>query len=333
MPVASSLEVQMLNLINAARAAIGLAALTLNSRLNGSAENHSLWMLDADVFSHTGLGGSTPTDRIERAGYVLTGDWTTGENIAWQSERGAPGLSDDVVNLFESLMNSAPHRANILNPDFTEIGIGIELGTFTTSGSDWTSVMVTQNFARSSADNGGPGDGTDGGTDGGTGGGTDGGTVAPPVVLTGTEGKNRLYGAEGAEVINGLGGKDLLDGRGGDDSLFGGSSNDKLYGGDGADWLTGGTGKDLLVGGVGQDSFVFARGDGKDSIQDFQDNQDTLVFGGGLWDGVATAQEFVDRFAKDTGADVMLDFGDGQKLLLAGVSNIGQLYDDVMLIA
>ena len=72
-------------------------------------------MDDTMVFSHTGVDGSDPGDRIRDAGFQLSGDWTWGENIAFQSERGAPGITDDVINLHTSLMNSAGHRANILN--------------------------------------------------------------------------------------------------------------------------------------------------------------------------------------------------------------------------
>ena len=51
---------------------------------------------------------------------------------------------DDV---HESLMNSPGHRANILNPAFDEIGIGIENGDF----EGFDSVMVTQNFGATDA--------------------------------------------------------------------------------------------------------------------------------------------------------------------------------------
>ncbi|MER8124904.1 CAP domain-containing protein, partial [Acinetobacter baumannii] len=81
-----------------------------------------------DTFSHTGAGGSTPTDRMVAAGYQLTGSWTTGENLAWQSLRGAAGIQDDVADLHVGLMNSPGHRANILNGNFREVGIGIETG-------------------------------------------------------------------------------------------------------------------------------------------------------------------------------------------------------------
>ena len=147
MSQASVLERQMLELINAERTSRGLNPVQLELRLNDSAEDHSEWMLQQDVFSHTGAGGSSAGDRMEDAGFVFSGSWTWAENIAWQSERGAPGLADDVIDLHNSLMNSPGHRANILNANVEVIGIGIEQGNF----NGWDAVMVTQNFARTSA--------------------------------------------------------------------------------------------------------------------------------------------------------------------------------------
>lgn len=148
MSYASDLERGMLELINAERASEGLGALTLELRLNDAAEDHSTWMLDTDTFSHTGVNGSNPGDRMRDADFEFSGSWTWGENVAWQSSRGAAGFEDDVANLHQSLMNSPGHRANILNPNFELIGIGVEVGNY----AGWNAVMVTQNFARTSAD-------------------------------------------------------------------------------------------------------------------------------------------------------------------------------------
>ena len=148
MSTANTFEREMLALINQERTSRGLDSLMLETRLNDSSEDHTTWMLESDTFDHTGQGGSSATQRIEDAGFDLEGNWRTGENIAWQSERGAPGISDDVAQLHQSLMNSPGHRANILNPDFDYIGIGIEEGDFR----GWDSVMVTQNFGSTAAE-------------------------------------------------------------------------------------------------------------------------------------------------------------------------------------
>ena len=147
MSKASPLERLMLDLVNRERAEAGLDPLRLELRLNDSAEDHSAWMLRQDVFNHTGRGGSNAGERMEDAGFAFEGRWTWGENIALQSERGAWGLADDVHDLHEGLMNSPGHRANILNPAFEVLGIGIERGDYR----GFDAVVVTQNFARTAA--------------------------------------------------------------------------------------------------------------------------------------------------------------------------------------
>ncbi|MEM9797954.1 MAG: CAP domain-containing protein [Pseudomonadota bacterium] len=153
MTQANELERHMLELINDERTARGLSEVQLETNLNASAEDHSDWMLETNTFSHTGAGGSSATARMVEAGFDLDGAWRTAENIAIQSERGAPGLLDDVEDLHVSLMNSPGHRANILNPDLDYIGIGIEEGSFTYDGGfTGNSVIVTQNFAATQGD-------------------------------------------------------------------------------------------------------------------------------------------------------------------------------------
>ena len=322
MAVASSFEMQMLALINQDRAALGIAPLTLNNKLNDAAESHSKWMLTTDSFSHTGVGGSSSLQRMQDAGYVFSGNWASGENIAWQTERGAAGIADDVINLHQSLMNSAGHRANLMNPNFTEIGLGIEQGQFTTGGTTWNAVNVTQNFARSSADNGG-----------------DGGTTPPPSGLIGDAGANRLTGTAAADVMDGRAGNDLVSGLAGNDqlaggtgadTLVGGSESDRLSGGSRADWLEGGSGDDVLSGGIGADSFRFASGFGSDRITDFADNLDTLVFSRAMAGQSMTARAFADAHATATGAGVLFDLGGGDQLLVTGVTSVSQLYDDIL---
>ncbi len=147
MSQASEAELLMLGLINQERTSRGLDPLKINNALNESSEDHSRWMLENDVFDHTGAEGSNPGDRIAATEYKLEGNWRTAENIGWQSERGEPGIADDVADIHESLMNSPGHRANILNPDLVDIGIGVETGDF----QGYDGVMITQNFGRTDA--------------------------------------------------------------------------------------------------------------------------------------------------------------------------------------
>ena len=77
MTQASTLEREMLELINAERTSRGLEPVALELRLNTSAEEHSQWMLATGNFSHTGEGGSSATQRMRDAGFVLSGSWRT----------------------------------------------------------------------------------------------------------------------------------------------------------------------------------------------------------------------------------------------------------------
>lgn len=139
----SAEEQYLLELINADRAAAGAQPLAGNGLLNAAAESHSQWMIDADVFSHTGANGSTPTARMQAAGYAFSGAWSNGENIAWMSLRAPAGYADEVQQLHTNLMNSEGHRANLLNGGFTEVGLGFQVGEF----QGWQGAFVTEDFA------------------------------------------------------------------------------------------------------------------------------------------------------------------------------------------
>ena len=97
--------------------------------------------------------------------------------------------------------------------------------------------------------------------------------------------QDRILGMNGNDVIDGWSGKDLLNGGFGADRLFGGEGNDILQGAvgndtlngyNGSDRLNGGKGNDMLTSGSGLDVFIFAPGDGKDTISAFVDGQDRI---------------------------------------------------------
>jgi len=96
--------------------------------------------------------------------------------------------------------------------------------------------------------------------------------------LHGGAGSDRIGGGADNDELYGDGGSDTLEGGAGNDELFGGAGNDSLDGGDGSDELYGGTGSDTIRGGLGNDemngnegadTFVFAPGDGHDTISSF----------------------------------------------------------------
>ncbi|MGV8894808.1 MAG: calcium-binding protein [Burkholderiaceae bacterium] len=101
--------------------------------------------------------------------------------------------------------------------------------------------------------------------------------------LKGTGLDDTICGTDTTDRISGLGGNDSLFGEQGDDTLDGGASDDTLDGGDGDDTLLGGTGNDILIGRAGTDLYLFGRGDGQDTIKDFNfSGIDKLVFGVGI---------------------------------------------------
>ena len=93
------------------------AAVTWNDKLTVAAEGHSQDMAAKDYFSHTSADGRSPFDRMRAAGY---NGRLMGENIAAGYRTAAA--------VMQGWMNSAGHRANILNCGFREIGIGHATG-------------------------------------------------------------------------------------------------------------------------------------------------------------------------------------------------------------
>jgi uncharacterized protein YkwD len=104
---------RVLELVNAERAKVGAPPLALNAKLNLSAERYSNDMQTQGFFAHKGLDGTGLAERNRAAGYE-TG--TGGENIA-QGQK----TPEDVVGAW---MNSPGHRRSMLNPVYTEMGIG-----------------------------------------------------------------------------------------------------------------------------------------------------------------------------------------------------------------
>jgi uncharacterized protein YkwD len=105
-------EGAVFDLVNDYRADNGCGALERDSRLDAAALLHAEDMAANDYFSHTSQDGRSPTDRANAQGY----DGGVGENIA----AGYP----DAESVMEGWMNSEGHRANILNCDYSLIGVG-----------------------------------------------------------------------------------------------------------------------------------------------------------------------------------------------------------------
>jgi uncharacterized protein YkwD len=143
--IASELERRIAEAINEEREAAGLAPLKLEAHLNASAQGHSDWMADTGSLSHAGEGGSSAGDRIAETGLPLTGAARWSENIAFTSIEGRLG-AEEADRMHDGLMGSAGHRANILDPEVSYVGIGLSVGTLD-GGGGREMVFLTQNFA------------------------------------------------------------------------------------------------------------------------------------------------------------------------------------------
>lgn len=126
---------QIWDLVNRRRTSRGLPALALNTQLNSSAQLHSNNMAEQDFFSHTDHLGRSSRDRIIAANYAPM--WS-GENIAAGNATASATI--------DQWMNSSGHRANILNVNYTEIGVGVRSLSNDTGTTNWNHYW-TQNFA------------------------------------------------------------------------------------------------------------------------------------------------------------------------------------------
>ena len=122
-------EAKAFQLLNADRAANGLPALKINMSLVRLAENYAQDMINRKYFSHYNPEGQSPFDRMTAAGISYR---AAGENLA---------INTNVTAAEKAFMNSSGHRANILNANYTEVGVGVRTSP---SGS----VYVVQEFIK-----------------------------------------------------------------------------------------------------------------------------------------------------------------------------------------
>ena len=120
-------------------------------------------------------------------------------------------------------------------------------------------------------------------------------------VLTGDGGDDIVYGNLGNDTVSGDAGNDTVRGGQGDDSLSGGSGND---------WLSGDKGNDTISGGQGADIFHTFSGAGLDRVLDFK-----------LSEGDRVQVDLGTTYSvNQVGADTVVDLGNGDQLILVGVS-------------
>jgi uncharacterized protein YkwD len=114
---------RMLDRINSFRNRNGVSSVSLDSSLSNVACDHSRWMESNDELSHYGVNGTDPFERCDNAGTSCNA-----ENVAYHSGKDL----DWMMNYFQ---NSPSHRDNLLNSDYSKVGLGLN------------GIYVTQVFA------------------------------------------------------------------------------------------------------------------------------------------------------------------------------------------
>ncbi|MFD2629401.1 CAP domain-containing protein [Oceanobacillus kapialis] len=122
----SQFEQEVVELTNQERAKQGLAPLKIDTELSKVAREKSRDMASSGYFAHNSPNYGSPFDMMKQFGISYS---TAGENIA-KGQR----TPEEVVNAW---MNSEGHRANIMNGNFTHIGVG-----YVEQGNHWTQQFI-----------------------------------------------------------------------------------------------------------------------------------------------------------------------------------------------
>jgi uncharacterized protein YkwD len=113
-------------LMNHERQRVGLEPFAENDLIVDAAASHARAMVSRGFFSHFGTKppGRTLSDRLRRSHYLPARRFLVGENLAFGRGRGSkPAL------MMRAWMRSTPHRVNILERRFREVGVGVRPGT------------------------------------------------------------------------------------------------------------------------------------------------------------------------------------------------------------
>jgi uncharacterized protein YkwD len=121
----NDLRSSMLCLVNRVREHYGIEPLEENAPLRRSATGHSNDMVEHGYFSHDGPAGSTVGSRVTQSGYLArVNAYFIGENIGG----GVGPKRGSALAVFRAWMHSPPHRANILDTEFHDLGVGVARG-------------------------------------------------------------------------------------------------------------------------------------------------------------------------------------------------------------
>ncbi len=129
-------------LVNRVRASVRAGAVRHEGHLRRAASRHTSSMVSSTSFAHRDGNGRDPADRIAATGYADGATrWGIGENLAW----GAGAIDSTPRAIVSGWWLSAPHRATMLNPRFTDIGIAVKMATPSAEVAE-SSVTVTTDY-------------------------------------------------------------------------------------------------------------------------------------------------------------------------------------------
>ena len=118
--------------------------------------------------------------------------------------------------------------------------------------------------------------------------------------ITGTDKNDKLKERDTNSIIDTGAGNDNIQDYSGDDIIYGGQGNDKIFDYSGNDSILGGSGNDEIHDFDGNDTYIFAKGDGQDSLYDLSNNTNDIV-----------------KFASDVSKDDIAFFRKGNTLTLS----------------
>ncbi len=128
---------KIINLTNQVRINIGINTLIENEKLNESAMYKAQDMLINQYFAHTSPAGKRLSDWMNKVGY----------NYRFAGENLAIGF-DTPESVIDAWKNSPTHYSNIIDPDYTEIGVGVISGKY----NSYDTILIAQHFGSSKKD-------------------------------------------------------------------------------------------------------------------------------------------------------------------------------------
>ena len=117
-------------------------------------------------------------------------------------------------------------------------------------------------------------------------------------------------GTSASETITGGVGDDTLDGNGGNDTIYGGPGNDYININNATNTVHGGTGNDYINGSSGNDTYHYNRGDGFDTIVEYNGSNDKIIFGEGI------TKENLSFYADRNSLRILIDNDENQGILI-----------------